>query len=159
MSQTPPSPGSTIPPEELAGRTLLTLRIVWFALLTGPLVFLGVVVMIISNGRPPQQGMEIMTFVAAGMLFTMVPTGYFVRMQFYKRFWRGDAVDPTGYFTGNLLLFALCEAVAFFGLVATLAQREWRWPAVIAGAAMLVQLVNFPTGAPMRPANPYQQTR
>lgn len=156
----PPKTGGEIPHDELLRRSLFTTRIVWFALLMGQLLFAGVV--LFSNSThttPPSGGMEVMTYIVVGMFFLFVPTGYFLRMQIYKRHWQGDVVTHQGYYVGNLILWALCDGVALFGLVVTLVQREWGLAAVVSAAAMVVQLINFPTGAPMRPANPYQHTR
>lgn len=156
----PPKPGGEIPHDELVRRMLFNARLLWFALLMGQWLFAAVVVFSNStHPEPPAEDTNVMTYVAVGVFFVFVPTGYFLRMQIFKRHWQGDVITPQGYYMGTLLLLAMCEGVSLIGLVATMVQREWGLAAVVSAAAMVVQLINFPTGAPMRPANPYQHTR
>jgi len=133
---------------------LLTLRILWAAMLGGVVTF-GVVVAFLFTkggyrGTSSSPDLErIFLAIGFGALVIAVPIGYFIRNQSYKRHWQGQAVTPGGYVTGNLILLAMCEGVAFFSLVATLAVGAFGWvtaPGVLAAAGMLV---NFPTGRPM----------
>jgi hypothetical protein len=137
-------------------QALLTTRIVWAAMLAGLLVFLIVVAVMVSQNAGPAAGGGdpiglTVFYVALAALFVAVPVGYILRSQTYKRHWQDEIVTPSGYFIGNLMLWALLEGVAFLGLVATMLHGDF-FPTIlptIAGMALMV--INFPTGAPMEP--------
>jgi F0F1-type ATP synthase membrane subunit c/vacuolar-type H+-ATPase subunit K len=145
-------------------QVLRNARIMWAALLFGEIAFGAIVAALISGafGDAPAADPDlapIMTGVGLLTLVTVVPIAYFIRGQIYKRFWRDHAVAPQGYFTGNLLLWAMCEGVALFGLVVVLVTGSWS-PLLVAVVAMAVQIVNHPHGRPMLPAySPYETAR
>jgi hypothetical protein len=139
-----------------ARKILVRLRMVWVAMLFGQAVFLLVAALILEGDATyhtfPDVG-EIIFPVSLAMLVTMVPLGYFLRSQTYKKNWVGRVVTPIGYFNGNLALFVMCEAVSMTGLVGVLLQRVF-WPMVLPSVlVMAVQVINFPTGSAMRLAN------
>jgi hypothetical protein len=142
-------------------QVLRTARILWAAMLLGEIAFAVIVVCLRSGmlGDVPVARTDllpIMTGVATLTLVTGVPIAYFIRGQIYKRHWRDHAILPQGYFMGNLLLWAVCEGVAFFGLVGVLVTGAWH-PLVVAVFAAAVQIVNYPHGRPMLPAySPYE---
>lgn len=140
---------------------LIFARILWAAMLMGQLIFLGVVSLIISQPQPPTSNppdpavWRIVFIVSVAMLLVLIPIGYFVRAQVYKRAWRDDVVAPGGYLAGNLILWACCEGIGFFGLVNTLMSRSF-WPALVPTAvALAVMAINYPHGKPMQPAVPF----
>ena len=134
---------------------LMTTRILWAALLVGQIVFLVVVLVILS--RRPGGGSDqasadvgkILGYVAIAMLVGATAVGYFIRNQVYKANWQGNVVTPQGYSRGNIVLLAMLEGVAFFGLVATLVQGSLGLAFAAAAVAMAIQVVNFPHGRPM----------
>jgi len=137
---------------DVAG-TVLTLRILWAALLMGQVVFFTAVLMVLMRGSgAPAVGakvIEMMLMICTVMLIAALVGGYHLRMQIYKAYWQADAVTPRGYFVGNLLLLAMLEGVSMFGLVIVLlggALLPAIGPSVVAVAS---QLVNFPTGRAM----------
>lgn len=152
-----------LPPDVEAERkqVLRNARVLWTALLLGEIAFAAVVAALTTGmlGDAPAADPDlapIMTGVGLLMLVTVVPIAYFIRGQVYKRHWRDHAVAPQGYFTGNLLLWAACEGVTFFGLVVVLVTGSWS-PLLMAVVAMTVQIVNYPHGRPMLPAySPYE---
>ncbi len=131
---------------------LRTMRFLWFGLLSGPLSFLFVIVMIVSGSdqEPAEIGM-LLGYVAIGMLIVLTPIGYFIRGQIYKASWQGDVVTPKGYYVGNLILLSTLEGVALFGLVATMVHGALGLPLVPAVLAMAIQVINFPNGRAMHP--------
>ncbi|MEX1017319.1 MAG: hypothetical protein WDZ31_11300 [Phycisphaeraceae bacterium] len=139
------------------GRTLASLRLLWAMLLLGQVAF-GVIVLGLLVSESVAIGAEQLygplTLVAAAMLAVLTPAGYFIRNQCYKARWEGHAVAPAGYFKGNVILFALLESVAMMALVTMLVTGRLPVPGLIALVAMMVQAVNFPTGAPMQPHAP-----
>jgi len=137
-------------------RTLWVLRVIWAMLIFGQLGF-GTVALVSANqaGGDGQTQLRFQMFaIALGLLIGAVGLGYFVRNQFYKRFWREHAIAPQGYFLGNLLLFVLLEVVSMLSFVFVLISASI-FPVVLPAAASLaVQCVNFPTGLPMASASP-----
>jgi F0F1-type ATP synthase membrane subunit c/vacuolar-type H+-ATPase subunit K len=131
-------------------QTLLVTRIVWAAMIAGQMLFMIVIPFIWPDEPKQTQSPDIMLMLPFVMLVVMVPVGYFIRMQVYKANWREDIVAPGGYFTGNLILLAMCEAVAFMGLVNVQLRGEL-FPALIPTIlALMVQIVNFPNGRAMQ---------
>ncbi len=138
---------------------LRTLRTIWLALLLGQIALFIVVAVVITNGgvqigSANDQLVQRLFYLSLAMLLVFVPVGYLLRTTIYKKNWHGDVITPRGYFTGNLLLLALCEGVALFALVVTLLSGTFGLTLLPAVAAMAVQVVNIPTGRPMQPAVP-----
>lgn len=135
-------------------QALLNLRIVWGVLLLGVITFMFVVIIILAGGNgptPDPQASAIIFIVSLAMLATTVPIGYFVRMQVYKRSWRGEVISPAGYTVGNIIVLACCEGPAFFSLIVVMINGSF-WPAIIpAVIAMAIMVINFPNGRAMFP--------
>jgi hypothetical protein len=143
------------PPSIDETRALLTIRVIWAALILGQVVFAAVIAVINSGDQPVGDDAElgqVLFYASAGLLALAVPTAYFIRGQIYKANWRGNAITPAGYISGNLLFLAMLEGASLLSLVAVLLGGAF-WPnALPAALAVVVQLVNFPDGKPMRPA-------
>ncbi|HEX7009144.1 MAG TPA: hypothetical protein VF184_04125 [Phycisphaeraceae bacterium] len=137
-------------------QALLILRIIWAAMLAGEGIFLAVIIGLLSASQfvPNDSLHPLLAYIALGLLAVAVPAGYFARMQTYKANWREHAVAPLGYMRGNIMLLAMLEGAAMFSLVAVLLTGRYVPEAIGAFVAMAVQVVNFPTGKPMRPAPP-----
>ena len=135
--------------------TLITTRIIWGALLAGQIGFLFVILVIWSQEdaaavEHSEDVAQIVGYVAIAMLVVLTPIGYFIRSQVYKANWQGDVVKPLGYARGNIILLAMLEGTAFFGLIGTLIERSFSsLPFVVAVIAMAIQVINFPNGRPM----------
>jgi hypothetical protein len=137
---------------------LLTTRLFW-ALLLGAQVFFALFVYSVASGRTlpgtTPEVVRLLSLVTVAALLILVPLGYYVRGQTYKKHWRGHAIAPRGYISGNLPLLLMCAAVSVLGLVTMLVQRGWWWPtALTTAAAVAVQVVNFPNGRAMEPVPP-----
>ena len=134
---------------------LTTTRIVWAAMLVGQVVFLVIVLVILSrrSGGGGSQASPDMTkilgYLVIAMLLGATAIGYFIRSQVYKANWQGDAVTPHGYARGNIILLAMLEGVAFFGLIVTIVHGSCGLAFAAAAIAMAIQVVNFPHGRPM----------
>lgn len=138
------------------GRALLTTRVVWACLIAGQALFAVSIAVLNAQGAlsgdADAQLKRLLFVVSLGMAGVLIPLGYFLRLQTYKRYWQGDTIHPQGYYTGNLILLALCELVGIFALLGVFVATQW-WPyALGAGVAVLVQVINWPTGLPMEPA-------
>ena len=134
--------------------SLVTLRIIWAALLLGQLIFLAIVVWLIRQPgeRPPVSPdlRRTLFILCAAWLVMAVPVGYFIRWKMYEKARRPDgAVAAGGYVTGNIILLALCEGVSLFAIVGILLTRELTPFIYITVIAVAVQAVNVPTGGPL----------
>ena len=84
----------------------------------------------------------------------VIPIGYILRTQIYKRGWRGPVITPGAYLTGNVVLLGICEGSSLFGLVVTFLNGSL-WPTIIPSViAMGVGAINFPNGLAMQPTGP-----
>jgi hypothetical protein len=132
--------------------SLAALRIIWLALILGPLVFAGVV-MKIGAQQGPKSLPPVFLYIDVAMLASMVPIAYVVRWIIYRGGRTdGGTVTPSAYGTGNILFWAMCEGSAFFSLVCAMLNGGKGTPFLLAGMALAVQIANFPTGRPMREA-------
>jgi hypothetical protein len=136
-------------------QSLMTLWIIWAALLLGQLVFLGVVAWLIRQpgGRAPvtPDVRRLLFILCAAWLVMAVPVGYFIRWKMYEKARRPDgAVAAGGYASGNIILLALCEGASLFAIVGILLTRELTPFIYITVLAVAVQAINFPTGSPLR---------
>ena len=150
-------------------KALMTVRIIWVAMLMGQLTFAAIAVGIVTSAAGEAPGdaasVSMLFIISCAMIVTAIPVGLFVRGQVFKRHWQGDIVTPRGYAGGNIIAFASCEGPVFFSLIVCLIARSF-WPyAIPAAAGLVVFLLLWPSGKPMfspRDAdadNPYRQLR
>jgi hypothetical protein len=136
---------------------LLTARVLWALLLVGQLAFLLTIFSVRARGAMPNvapDGKRLVAYLAIGGLVLLLPLGYHLRNQAYKKEWRGDTITPRGYVTGNLILFVLCQMACTLALTWALVSGAF-WPAALpAVVAAAVYAVNFPNGQAMLPAPP-----
>ena len=146
-----PNPG---PNPATPQRALLTVRVLWFALLGGQMMFLIVVSMLISRGlvQPvPDEAARLFFGISWAMVLLGIPFGYFLRNQSYKKYWQADVITPQGYLVGNLMLWAICEGCSLATLCFCLLEGTL-WPAILPSLlALSVQLYNYPDGKAMFP--------
>ena len=143
-------------------QALLTVRILWAAMIAGQLIFAVVALVLIRTpdaAARPELG-RTLSYVGVAAFCVAVPLGLQLRARVYRLGTATEAsqpgpVPPTAYVQGNVLHLALCEGAGFIGLVAVLLGGKI-WPAAIVPAlALAVQVLNFPTGRAMRdPASP-----
>lgn len=137
-------------------QTLRRLRLQWGLSLLMQATVLAVVVWLQASGRyegSPGAG-RILAFVAVALLAVLTPAAYFVRNQFYKRWWQGDRITPRGYATGNKALYAMIEFVSLFAATAVIIGGLGTPAVYVALVAIFAFILNFPTGNPMRPTAP-----
>lgn len=141
---------------ESSSQTLLVLRLLWGASIVTQAVPAVATIVMLGDATVPPDGpsQRVLVFGVAASLAVLTPIGYFVRNQLYKANWRGDTITPRGYFTGNLVLLGLMESVSVAALVVAWVGGRALPAIYITGAAVLVQLINFPTGRPMQPTPP-----
>jgi len=142
---------------------LATLRIIWAALLVGELVFLGVIFFLLRGANPPAPGPADVTrmlfFASIVFLAGGVVVGFVLRSRLYNPRQADGSVAPGKYVTGNIIFLALCEGPAFFGLVVCMLSGHFLPAVAVPAVAMAIQLLNFPTGAPLEPTGIPQRPR
>ncbi len=144
-----------IPPPILPGRdssysastrlTLLAMRCIWGAMLMGPLVFMGVVKLVLdTNGQPARETQGNLVWVNLMMMLTVIPAAYLARILIFKK-WRLDGVlRPAAFALGGIIFWSACESVAFFGLVIALLSRTFRPTIPMVAIALALQVGTFP---------------
>jgi hypothetical protein len=130
-------------------KPLVTVRIIWGAMLMGELMFMVVVLSMISHGKAASaaewDSMRVMRLASVVLLAACVPMGFVLRRVTYGKYEAGR-LDAGKYLTGNILLWAMCEGPCFLGLVVVMLTRR-AWPMILVCAvAMGVQALTFPTG-------------
>ena len=137
---------------ETDDRTLMALRIIWVAMVAGQIGF-GVVIFMVG---PHMQAwadphlVRLLFYIALGMLILDVPLVYLVRAMIYRTRRAPDGtVNIRAYMTGNIVFYALLECVSFVALVGWMMSHGQGPHVWIAAAALALQALNFPTGAPL----------
>jgi hypothetical protein len=138
--------------EDRLRKQLLTLRIIWAALLLGQVMYFGVALFVGKTMPEPDESMaRILWYVTLAALFTLIPLAYIVRLLVYLRGRKGGAVTPEAYATGNILFWAMCEGLAMLAITAWMINRNQGRYVYVAMLAFAFQVVNYPTGKLMRP--------
>src|SRR4051812_28320304 len=94
--------------DNVRGR-LKGLRIIWAALIMGPVMFL-VVVLFIGPNQPAQSPdfARTLFYVALVMLAVMIPVGYVVRGAIFRAGRvEGGGVSPGAYANGSIIFYAM----------------------------------------------------
>ena len=133
---------------------LITIRIIWGAMIMGVLMF-GVVVLagVGSHASTPADPkfIQLLFYIAVGMLCTTVPMGFALRSVIWRQGKDADGrVKPSAYNTGLIIQLAMCEGTAFFALVGTMLNGGRGPHLIVAGIAIAVMVLSFPTGRPLR---------
>ena len=130
-------------------KQLMVLRVIWGAMLVGEVVFMFIA-LLIGPGMHSTTDVTLLERVAAGMFVVMIPMAFVVRKAMYRANSNDGNITISAYTTGNIVFWAMCEGVAFFGLVITMLAGKPGLGFAIAVAAIAVQIINFPTGGPVR---------
>ncbi len=127
---------------------------IWLALLVPEVLTLGIFLVMAKFGNHTYQSDPLLRRICLTMSITVlmvtIPLGYFLRIQAYKKAWEGNAVTPLGYFNGNVKLWLCCLMAASLSIVFFYVTGFWPL-LLIALAAFIVQVANYPTGRPMEP--------
>ena len=149
------------PPLDDPKSAMATARLLWTALLLGQCLLLGgasAFTLLHMGGHQVDTG-HMLSYIALFMCITMIPAGYVLRSQMYKRHWVDSTVRPRGYLLGNVVLWAICEGISLLGLVAVVLSGELLPTVIPTVLALGVLVVNFPNGAAMMGQgsnNPYE---
>ena len=107
----------------------------------------------IGDGIEPIAAGRWLLGAAAVMLVLLTPPAYFIRNQIYKSHWQGNVITPAGYRRGNIIFFAMIDVIMFVAILGTLLSGLLVGLLAAAGAGV-VQVINYPSGGPMRPTPP-----
>ena len=142
-----PSPSKRFNAEENPAKSLLVLRIIWAALLMGQVLFLGITLMLRSQGSAPPADatmLQMLFFVEIAFAAMTIPVAFFIR----RIVTGSDRPIPIGkYFSGTLVFLAILEGVSLFGIVVILLGQPLETGLIVPGLSMALQALNFPKGA------------
>jgi hypothetical protein len=136
---------------------LMTLRIIWAALLMGVMTFGVLVVLVLGPQRPPPADPsfpQLLLYIAIAMAVASMSGGFIARMIIWNKGRNEDGVvAPGDYATGNIIFWATCEGPTFFALVGALLNGGRGPHLIVAAITLAVMILSFPTGGPMRGSN------
>lgn len=145
--------------------SLMTLRIIWVALLGGVVFFSVVVIVMVSQSHPARVGAGRLLPIAGviGVVGAAVVAAWGVRIVGTRCPGTGETLSPGKYGSVCIVSLAICEGATFFSLVLLFVDPQL-YPGLIPpliGVAGLVSL--FPTKGPLVArgggANPYAPVR
>lgn len=137
-------------------RALGIVRVIW-AIAAGSqgLLLLAAIAVVGQVGGPLASEHHLVLLAASlGALVGGTLLAYFTRNQLYKRYWRGHAIAPRGYVTGNVVLLVLLAGTSTLALVSAIVVKAVLPYVLISGVAMVLMLLNVPRGRPMLPHEP-----
>ena len=138
--------------EDRLKKQLLTLRIIWAALLFGQVMYFGIALFVgRTMPEPDASTARILWYVTLAAMFLLIPLAYVVRLMVFLRGRKGTVVTPEAYATGNILFWAMCEGLAMLAITCWLLNRNQGPYLYVAMLAFAFQVVNYPTGKLMRP--------
>lgn len=142
---------SQLPDPSHAG-PLRVLRIIWLALILGPLVFLIVTVTVARREDvTPHAASDLLFYMALGMAAAVIPIAFVVRRMMYAKGRQPDGtVALSAYSSGTILFLAACDGVAMFAIAGAFLDGGRGAHLIIAALALGVQVLSFPTGKPLR---------
>ncbi|MFA9477700.1 hypothetical protein ACERK3_05260 [Phycisphaerales bacterium AB-hyl4] len=136
-------------------RAVRIVRIVWVGLLVVQLFFgMGAVWFVSYRPAPePAEGHPWGLYaVGAVLLIVLAVGGYLVRRRLYERGRLDDgAVAAEGYLRGNLVLLVPMAVMGVAGMGLAIAAGSLMPASLITFAALIVQVINMPTGDPLDP--------
>ena len=83
----------------------------------------------------------------------LMPLGWMIRNQMYKRHWQQDAVTISGYCAGNSIFFALLCPVSLLSMLAIYESQQLACGVPLL-FAILALLSTSPNGKPLQPHEP-----
>ena len=127
---------------------MLTLRVIWAALLTGQIMFLGVALFLVKQQSRPAAVEPSVTslifYVGCAILVGGLLGGHVIRGAITSKASTPRGTTATAYAAGTIILLALLEAPAMIGGVVILLSQTAMPGAVLAGLAIVATLVHFP---------------
>lgn len=125
-------------------RALRTMRIIWLSLAMGQVGFLLVLVLAILPSQHAVHPQPILSAVAFILAAAVIPGAFVARTIIFRRTCADGRLAPATYFAGNIIFWAGCESVTFFGLIVAMINGNL-WPTIIVVAiALALFSLTFP---------------
>jgi heme/copper-type cytochrome/quinol oxidase subunit 4 len=127
------------------GRALAAMRIMWLALLLGPILFMMVIILaILPHAQPPKNPVPAWKWVSFAVLLSVVPVAFVIRMFMHRGGRTEVGVRARAYAGGNIIFWAACEGCAILGLIVAMLNVSL-WPTIVVTAiALSFQALTFP---------------
>jgi hypothetical protein len=120
------------------------LRQKWLSLIMGQIIALIFFGMMMRGPQHPAHPQPILAALSIALLLTLVPTGYFMRIKFFRAGQMGGGISFPAYSTGSFIFWLACEIVSFFGLIVALLTGSF-WPTIVVTAiAIALQAITAP---------------
>ncbi|QDU32419.1 hypothetical protein KS4_04510 [Poriferisphaera corsica] len=151
----PDSSTQTHGDQEHIRRVLIVMRLAYFALLSGQLGA-AITLLALFRGRMPNPQPELAPTITIALIVIFLvttPLTFFIRMQTYKKHWKGDRISPQAYIFATLLVVTAQQAIFLVSVAAAFITQAYLVTLVPAMLALLVQLANYPTGKPLERAS------
>ena len=133
-------------------QALLAMRGIWATIVFSQIVFFAILVLFVMPGQRvihPQLNLAWLDLV---MLLTVVPMTFSIRNLFFRRT-QVDGRVPIGvYQRGNLIFWAACEGVSFFGLVVAMVNGSLSPTIWVVLFALGLQAMTFPLAGRVSPS-------
>ena len=124
-------------------RSILNLRIIWGALIFGPLMTL-IVLNQVPQQQPPAPLHPTVDIICMAMLIVLVPVGFLVRSIFLRRPRAEAAPSLNALVVGNVIFWSVCEGTCFTSMIVAFIS-SWTLPLKLCvAAALLLQFLSFP---------------
>jgi hypothetical protein len=124
---------------------MLILRVVWAGLLLGPVVFMAVVFFQSSQWEDDNVIPHRSLAIAHVLMFTMgIPIALMIRSAIFKRARKNGGLDIKSYTSGNILFWAVCEGIAFLGLLVALINHTFFPTLIPVALCLMMQMGSFP---------------
>jgi hypothetical protein len=140
--------------ENQSNQQLLTLRIIWAAMLMGELVIAAILTVATlqmgGDAGPSAVFLAIGVVVAAGG----IGAAFLLRNQFYKRGWQDNALTMQAYTQGTIAFAAALEAPVVINAILMLISGAIAAHLALIGLCVAIHLFSFPTGKPLQATEP-----
>jgi hypothetical protein len=138
-----PSPQMMNPGRPLPPAAVMTSRIIWAALIAGPVVFAILIPFIHADA--PMDAVMLNVMLAVDVVMFVVGLGFVLLLpRFFGQRQLDDQARVLQTRTVMLIQMAFMEGVIWIGLVLVFLSGKW-WPgAIVPAIAMVVQLTRFP---------------
>ncbi|HEX5244872.1 MAG TPA: hypothetical protein VFW23_16565 [Tepidisphaeraceae bacterium] len=128
----------------LRKNALWNMRVIWLSLVIGQIMFLLAVACLGIPGRRGVNPLPILMALALIFPVAVIPGSFIARMIIFRRTCADGRLSPATYFTGNIIFWAGCESVTFFGLIVATVNGNL-WPTIIVVAiALALFALTFP---------------
>jgi hypothetical protein len=132
-------------------KALMMMRVVWFALLAGPILFAALIgFFILPKQTQPPNLSPVLVWAHIILFAVAIPVTFLIRSSIFTRAEADGGILPSKYYVGNVVFWAGCEGPAFFGIVVAMMRGTFYPTIILVGLAIGLQVLTFPTGGNLR---------